>query len=417
MRVLVNCDVLAPAGGVELSTLQVSGELARRGHDCHLLYAADGNLGPQWRAFSASDRQVPGFTVELRRPWRTIHHLPAAISAGTRVRPDVIYLNRAEQLLWGTLTSARSGAPLVCHLRHHPFSAPVVRVMSRRVHHFLAVSAAIKDEWVAAGVSAAAVTVVPNGVDTDRYRPADAVARAKARADLGLPDQAFVVLHYGRLTAEKGLQTLSAAWAQWPAPAADQAAVDRVLVLAGDLDASAVEALAGISGPISGPNIAPISRTSSTTDTGPARAAVVVLPRTDDVTTLLAAADLVVVPSHWAEPFGRVVIEAMSAGVPVIASRVGGIPEILTGRFDAQLVPPADSSALASKLAEMATWRTTQPDLGDAGRLHVQRNFSLSRTVDEVESALQAAVSSAHIGPRSDRLNPQHSVVTSGGAR
>ena len=107
---------------------------------------------------------------------------------------------------------------------------------------------------------------------------------------------------------------------------------------------------------------------------------------------LLQAADLVVLPASWQEPFGRVVIEAMSAGLPVIASRVGGIPEILTGRFEPQLVPPDDAAALAAAIGRLADWRRTEPDLGAAGREHVQRHFHLTDTVDAVEATLARAV-------------------------
>jgi len=387
MRVLVNSDTLSPLGGVELSTLQVSEQLAGRGHDCHLLYGKDGGLGPQWRSFVGSSRQVRGFTVEVRRPWRSVHHLPAAVRAAVAVRPDVIYLNRAEQLLWGAVASARTAAPLVCHLRHHPFSKPAVRAFRRAADHYIAVSEAIRDEWVRAGIPAQTVTVVPNGIDVDRYRSTGAAGRALARSQLGLAPDAVVVLHYGRLTAEKGIHTLLRAWRQFAVPSGSG-----ILVLAGDIDDSV--------------------RTTLRAATTPG---VVVLARRDDVTPLLQASDLVVVPSLWAEPFGRVIIEAMSAGVPVVASRVGGIPEILTGRFADHLVEPGDADALAAKITELSRWRTNQPDLGEAGRAHVRHHFALSRTVDQVEDVLQAAVAGRLPRPKASRWRPAHTRLPTAG--
>jgi glycosyltransferase involved in cell wall biosynthesis len=110
-----------------------------------------------------------------------------------------------------------------------------------------------------------------------------------------------------------------------------------------------------------------------------------------DVVTPLHAADVVVVPSIYEEPFGRTVIEAMSTGRPVIASSVGGIPEILTGGLAELLVAPGDAGALAAKLAEVLDWRTGRPDLGPRCADHVARHFTLSSMVDQVEQRLVAA--------------------------
>ena len=115
------------------------------------------------------------------------------------------------------------------------------------------------------------------------------------------------------------------------------------------------------------------------------------LPMRSDVVGPLHAADVVVVPSVYAEPFGRVVIEALSTGRPVIASSIGGIPEILTGDFARFLVPAGDVTALARKLGEVLDWRTREDGLAEACTEHVRQHFSKGSMVDAIEDRLAHA--------------------------
>ncbi len=360
MRILANVDTLSPIGGVELSTLQVCRELAARGHQVDLLYARDGGLAAQWSAFAASMRQVPGFTVEFARPWPGLRTLPAAVWATRAADPDVIYVNRAEQVLWAGAAALATGAPVVCHLRHHPFTRPAVRALARVPKAYIAVSEFVRREWTDVGVPADRIEVVHNGVDPADYPPSDHQGRKAARRALGLPERSTVFLHYGRLTEEKGTCLLLDAWQAASTPR------DWLLLMVGDADAQVSMKSAGLPG-------------------------VRVLPRRDSVVELLAAADVSVLPALWEEPFGRVVIESMASGLPVIASRRGGIPEILTGPWEQLLFESASVEGLADLIRSVGDWRSGEPDLGERARLHVVSMFNLSRTVDGIESVLRRA--------------------------
>jgi glycosyltransferase involved in cell wall biosynthesis len=109
------------------------------------------------------------------------------------------------------------------------------------------------------------------------------------------------------------------------------------------------------------------------------------LPNRPDVVTPLHAADVAVVPSVWDEPFGRTVIEGMATGIPVLGSRVGGIPEIL-GPIDRLLFDRGDADQLAAKLAVTLRWRDEEPGLGRACAARVATEFSLAATVDRLEA-------------------------------
>ena len=99
---------------------------------------------------------------------------------------------------------------------------------------------------------------------------------------------------------------------------------------------------------------------------------------------------MVVVPSVWQEPFGRTVIEALSTGRPVLASRVGGIPEILTGPLDRFLFDRENAEGLAEQLLGLAHWRDKEPELAGLCRSRVLEQFTLTGAVDGIESAFRS---------------------------
>jgi len=103
-----------------------------------------------------------------------------------------------------------------------------------------------------------------------------------------------------------------------------------------------------------------------------------------DSPDLMAAADVVVLPS-LAEAFGLVLTEALYLGTPVVATRVGGIPEIVDDGVDGTLVPPADSRALASAILDLLENPQRRERLAGAGREKVMRRFRFEDMVRSYE--------------------------------
>jgi len=202
-------------------------------------------------------------------------------------------------------------------------------IVARRADAVLTVSGDLADRMRRRGARDAGRALVP-APQAVPPSPRDAEAVRRELGSAGRP----VVLAVGRLTAQKGFTTLIEAAARWQrrdtgplssAPALDSAVP--LLVIAGE-----------------GPQDALLR--------GQARAggvAVEFLGARGDVPTLLGAADVVVVPSTW-EGQPLIVQEALRAGRPLVASRVGGIPD-LTGEDGAVLVPPGDPALLAAAVA------------------------------------------------------------------
>ena len=106
--------------------------------------------------------------------------------------------------------------------------------------------------------------------------------------------------------------------------------------------------------------------------------------KTSEIDRILKGVSIVVVPSLWQEGFGLSVIEGMAAGKVVIASKVGGIPEIISDSENGYLVSPGDSKALATKIADIIDDEDLQNKIGDSGRKNVINRFNIEEKKEEL---------------------------------
>jgi glycosyltransferase involved in cell wall biosynthesis len=251
----------------------------------------------------------------------------------------------------------------VCHLHHKP-NFRRTKELSLGVAHFIAVSNFMRDSWVETGIKPERISVVDNAVPKLQYPRGGIPERAAAREKLGIDPDVVVVLYYGWITQEKGVGTLLEAWARLGRDA-DRA---RLVLVGSPLTSEDAELDRQLR------SIAPSS--------------IQWFPMQSDVTIFLHAADLVVFPTWLDEGFGRVVIEGMSTGRPVIASRVGAVPEILSGPMARFLVEPRDSNELSAKIASLLDWRRTEPELAAACANWVDERYPFDGHVKAVEEVL-----------------------------
>lgn len=111
----------------------------------------------------------------------------------------------------------------------------------------------------------------------------------------------------------------------------------------------------------------------------------------DDVRAAVADFDVLALPSLQ-EPFGRSIIEAMALGTAVVASDVGGIPEIITSGEDGLLVPPSDPDALAEALASLIDDPDRRLAIAKAGRRRIETSFDVARLTERLQDVLLAAI-------------------------
>jgi glycosyltransferase involved in cell wall biosynthesis len=375
MRLVTNVHSTSPMGGVELNVYQVSRELARRGHQVNLIYRDPGSLVPEYRKFCESVTKVPDVdywypTGRRGRPKQMAMVMPAAAVA-IRHRPDLIYGNRIMSTGWAIPAGKVTRAPVVCHEHGHSdhLSPRRIDMLSRHVGRFVMVSNFVADLWLESGFDPDKVEVVYNGVDPEEYPFGGDEERSAARHALHIQGDPLVVTYFGRLDREKGVHVLLKAWRH-----VDFGPEEATLLVVGSSTAEGVAA------------DYQAELQALATDT------VRFLPGRSDVITPLHASDVVVVPSVWQEPFGRTVIEALSTGRPVLASRVGGIPEILTGPLERFLFDREDAEGLANQLLGVAHWREKEPDLARLCRSRVLEQFTLTDAVDGIESAFRSVL-------------------------
>jgi glycosyltransferase involved in cell wall biosynthesis len=298
--------------------------------------------------------------------------------------PAVFHANLPWQLSskWPLVAAASAGIPCVTatvHLFVDVAVDPSTRwqqyALGRRVTRYIAVS-----NHVARSLRAAVpwpadrITVVRNGVETPPPAALDPLLRGALRGGHAKP----LALVPARLTDQKGHRYLLEAATRLP---------DVRFVLAGG-----------------GPLREALERQAADLRVGDR---VVFLGERDDMSALLAACDLVVLPSIN-EGLPLVVLEAMVASRPVVATAVGGTPEAVTDRETGVLVPPRDPRALA----EGIRWVTEQPEggmaaLGRAGRSIAEERFSAEAMVASVTACYEGALSGATArGRRAERPAP-----------
>jgi len=382
MRVLTVANQLGSWGGMERSQLTVCRALAERGHRIDLVYVDAGDFTEEWRQVADSMTTVASTLPRTRAPLTTSYAVLEAAQGVRDLQPDVIYVYRYLDLPFASAVGRLTRAPVVLHLGlPEPDRLPfVIRRSLPTVAMTLAVSYDTAARWRDSPLLADSVVVVHTGIDMDIYTPAPAGERKVTRRALGIAPDTLLALFAGRICPDKGLDVLMEA-----ARRLDARLPRFQLVVAG--------------GPTFGTDPREADRYRNELEARAGPADIRWLGRQRDIVPLIAAADVAVAPSVWAEPFSRSVIEPLACGVPVVASAVGGNPEILVDGLDRFLVPPRDPGALVEAIVGLEGWRDTEPELGDRCRNAVVDRLALGREVDTVEAALASVARYRPVDP------------------
>jgi glycosyltransferase involved in cell wall biosynthesis len=287
------------------------------------------------------------------------------------VRPDVVYANSVRAGIVASLALRPRRTPFVAHVRDvlppGRVAAFALRLVARRATLVVANS-----EYTAESVRRAApatrIRVLHSPVAT--ARAGGGGSRGEARAALGYgPGGPALLGVVAQLTPWKGQDVAIRALA-----AVRGDGHDAHLLLVGS--AKFVAAATRYDNVAFTERLRTLVRELGVAD------AVRFLGERDDVPRVMAALDCLLLPS-WEEPFGRVVVEGMAAGLPVIATNVGGPPEIIADGVDGLLRPPRDPAAWASAIAGLLRDPARREALGAAARVSAER-FSVDRHVERL---------------------------------
>ncbi|MEZ0240343.1 MAG: glycosyltransferase, partial [Chloroflexota bacterium] len=289
------------------------------------------------------------------------------------VKADVVHnhMYRAEvvgtQAAWSLAAGRRR--PLIVGTVHSSRvrseeDRDLVRRLTPKVDHLIAVSRAIVRKIEDEGRVGAPISLIYNGVDLTRY--AEPETCCTLHGEYPIPANAPIVGVVARLEPEKGHPTLLEAW-----PAVLDAVPNAHLLIVGEgTERDSLEARA-----------ASLGIEDSVTFTG----------RRDDVPAVTAALDVAVLPSYR-EAQGLSILEAMALSRPVVASAVGGIPEMIEHGRTGLLVKPHDPHALAASIVRLLTDHPYADTLGRAGRDLVHERFCVELMVRAVETIYDEAV-------------------------
>jgi D-inositol-3-phosphate glycosyltransferase len=229
----------------------------------------------------------------------------------------------------------------------------------RHADRITTVSKETKKYVLRLGADKTKTSVIYNGVDTDLFRPAN---KNQSRKKLGLPNNRKIVLSVRRLVYKNGLDTLIES-----VPKVAQKHPDVLFVVAGKgpsrkLVEDRIKEL-GISQNIKLAGFVPDEQ----------------LPLYYD------AADIFMLPSASGEGLPLVLLEAMACGVPVIATKVGGTPEIVNHMKNGVLVPPIDTEAMAEATSKLLSEEKLRTTIGEEARRNVENRFTWTENVRQLQ--------------------------------
>lgn len=344
-------------GSIEDELVALAARLARLGARPTVVFAA---APPPWLSQALAASGAALHALDFRRPAAAALGLAALLGPA---RPALVHFHFVRAYSPLVAVARASGARVLLH-DHMPLGgagglwrAGLKRAraaaLNRLVDLRIAVSRFVAGTVRAAEfVAPARLTVVDNGIDVSRFAAADGRA---LRSELAAADRP-VVACVGRLVAEKGVDVLLRAMTR--------VGRDALLVVAGDgADAERLRAQAAAL------HLGDHVR---------------MLGRRDDVERVLAAADVVAVPSLADEGFGLAAVEAMAAGRPVVVTAAGALPEVVEHDRSGLVVPRGDEAALAGAIGRLLADRALASRLGAAGQARARDRFDLPRWVDRI---------------------------------
>lgn len=333
--------------GASVSIRNLSEELKQRGHDVSLLVHKGRTLG--------SSLAQEGFEVTEIEPFKKFSFggLLRLRTLLKRLSPEILHTHLSDATLSGTLAARLSGIP----------SISTVHGMNKRwtysfANRLIAVSEAGKQNLVRQGVSARKISVAYNGIPIPKE--VSASARERQRQKLGLCPDDFVLSCVSRADESKGIQD----------------AINAVAMLR--------RKFGGIRFLFAGEGDY-LNELKIQSKALGLQDHVRFLGYIDHVEGLLASSDLFVFPSHK-EAMGISLVEAMAMSLPIVASNVGGIPEVLDEKSGV-LIETGNVPALACAVEELAAHEDKRAAIGRHARARAIERFSLQRSAEMVEEA------------------------------
>src|SRR5947207_4565096 len=375
-------------GGPALHVAYLTEGLRKLGYDTTLV-AGSLARGEDSMAFVADARGVEIVRIdELGREISPLRDLLATIRLARLIRkerPQILHTHTAKAGTVGRVAALLAGSrrpPIVVHTFHghvlRGYFGPLRSLFFRLLERWLAaettaliaVSPQVRDDLVALGVAPRErFVVIRLGIELDERVTPQQNGRGESRRYLGIPGDRFAVGWIGRMTAVKRTDDVLVAFKQLR-----DGGVDACLCMVGD-----------------GPDRVQLERRAH--ELGVVKETLF-LGYQEDVAPFYAAFDALVLPSsNEGTPVSA--IEALAAGRPVVATRVGGVPDFVWEGEGGFLVEPGATDDLADRLAELARDEGLRERMGKAGRERVLPRYAVARLVDDVDRLYRSLLSAS----------------------
>lgn len=363
MRIVLS-NASSAWGGVHLVTEVLARGLQARGHEVVVFCRPASRLEERMHGVAPTVPILRGMDLSPPSLWRARREL-------RRLRPDaVVALMKKDVRLTAPVARAMGIPVVVRHANDQPLRrGPYGRLLYGVVPALHVTNAEATRRTLLASAPWLAperVRVIYNGVDLARFD-------AATPAPLGLPPGAVAIGYVGSFEPRKGLPDLAEAW-----PRVAAALPHAHLVLVGE----------GTHGPLLRERLADAPR-------------VHFLGRRSDVPAVMRSLDLLVLPSY-VEGAPNVVLEAMAAGIPAVATAVSGTPELVRDGETGRLVAPRDPDGLARALVEVAGDAGLRARMGRAGRQRAENGFTLDGMIGRYEALLAELAAARPGGARSE---------------
>ena len=371
-------------GGAQENTLHTVRLHDRTRYDVDLLagppLGAEGSLEDAAAAAGANIVRVPDLVREPH-PLRDVRALAQLTRLLRAERHHIVHTHTSKAGFLGRWAARRAGVPIIVHTPHgnifdgyfNPLTTRVYVAMERRAARWtdriIELTAGGVEQSLARGIGRREqYAVVHSGIDLSPYNVARD-QRLQTRAELKIESTQFSIGGVGRLEPVKGFTYFVRA-AQRVAAQAPEAR----FVLAG-----------------TGSEVAALRREAAGLGDR-----FQFLGYRDDVPAIMAALDVLVVPS-LNEGMGRVILEAGAAGVPAVATRVGGIPDVVREGATGLLVPPGDVEALAEALLLLVRAPDDARRLGEAACKLIVPEYGLDSMVRRIEGLYESLLEEKHV--------------------
>ena len=309
---------------------------------------------PVHRIPSPGPKAAASISYTLGTAWMLLRSRPDVIHAHELLSPTTAAVAARQMLGTPVAVKILRGGLLgdIAKLKSKPLGRRRLEAFCRQVDVFIAISREIEQELQTAGVGPNRQRFIPNGVDTRRFRPLPPAEKWALRHTLGI-HQAPLAVFSGRLAPEKRVNELIRLWPEVQA-AHPQASL---LVLGTGEQEIELQRQAGPGVSFAG--------------------------QVEDVAPYLQAADLFILPSAT-EGLSNAMLEALSSGLAVIATRVGGAGDVITHKQSGWLVEPGQADGLRSAILEVLDDAALRDSLGKNARQAILESYSLEQTAGKL---------------------------------